>query len=156
MAMLRKLTEYVDKLTEKGAWAGPLLARITVGVVFAGTGWGKLHSLPDVTKFFTDLGLPWPGFQAGLVATTEFVGGVLLLVGLLTRLAAAPLAVTMVVAILTAKRSEIDGLSALLGLEEFLYLAVFVWLMLAGPGALSLDRLLGGRLKERLERAHHG
>src|SRR5581483_1901616 len=125
------------------SFVGPTLARVSVGVVFAATGWGKLHDLEGVTKFFTELGLPAPGFQAGLVATTEFLGGLCILFGLVTRLAALPLSITMVVAIVTAKRADIDGVSSLLGLNEWLYLAIFIWLAAAGPGPLSLDRLLG-------------
>jgi|SRR5581483_128737 len=137
------------KLADKLSGLGPLLARLTVGVVFMTTGWGKLHGLEDVTKYFTELHIPAPAFQAALVASTEFFGGLFLLLGLLTRLAALPLAVTMVVAILTAKRGDIDGLSTLLGFEEFTYLMIFLWLAVAGPGPLSLDRLLGRWLEKR-------
>jgi putative oxidoreductase len=140
---LKALRERLLKVLDQVSFLGPTLARITVGVVFMHTGWGKLHSLGDVTRFFTELGLPAPAFQAALVATTEFVGGLFILVGLLTRLAALPLAVTMVVAILTAKRAELDGVTALLGFEEWSYLVLFLWLAVAGPGPLSLDRLLG-------------
>ena len=45
----------------------PLVARITLGAVFAGTGWGKLTHLDKVTAFFTELGLPAPHFQATMV-----------------------------------------------------------------------------------------
>jgi putative oxidoreductase len=134
------------RLSQKIEWLGPLLARIAVGVVFAKTGWGKLHTLDDVTKFFTDLGLPAPHFQAILVASTELVGGLLVLVGLGTRLASLPLAFTMIVAILTAKRGDIDGVATLLGFDEFLYLVLFVWLALAGAGKASLDFLISRKL----------
>ena len=80
------------------------------------------------------------------MATTEFVGGLCLVLGLLTRLAAIPLATTMVVAILTAKRADIEGVTGLFGLEEWTYLVVFVWLAFAGPGKASLDWLIGRRL----------
>ena len=128
-------------IADKCAPLGPALARLTVGVVFIGTGWGKLHSLPDVTEFFASLHIPAPAFQARLAAGTEFVGGILVLAGLFTRFASLPLAFTMVVAIATAKRADITGPSALLGFEEWSYLVFFVWLALAGPGALSLDAL---------------
>jgi putative oxidoreductase len=143
LTKLKRLRARLLEIADKMSWLGPTLARLTVGVVFMTTGWGKLHGLDDVTKLFTDLHIPAPAFQAALVATTEFVGGLLILIGLFTRLAALPLAVTMVVAILTAKRGDIDGLSTLLGFEEFTYLVVFLWLAVAGPGPLSLDRLLG-------------
>lgn len=136
--MLARLRGLGDKLS----FMGPTLARLTVGVVFMGTGWGKLQSLPEVTAFFTDLGIPFPGFNARLTASTEFFGGLLVLLGLATRLAALPLAFTMVVAILTAKREAISGLAALVGFEEWSYLVLFVWIALAGPGPLSLDALI--------------
>jgi len=143
---VKRLRKRVLSRVEKLGWLGPLLARLTVGMVFMATGWGKLHSLDQVTRFFTELGIPAPAFQAGLVATTEFAGGLFLVLGLLTRLAALPLACTMVVAILTAKRGDIDGLQALLGFEEFTYLVVFLWLAIAGPGKASLDHCLAKRL----------
>jgi putative oxidoreductase len=130
------------KTADKGAFLGPALARLTVGLVFIGTGWGKLHSIPDVTEFFTTLGIPLPGFHARLVAGVELFGGVLILAGLGTRLVALPMAFTMVIAILTAKRADITGVTALVGFEEWSYLVFFLWLALAGAGKLSLDALI--------------
>lgn len=137
----------IDKLN-KAAWLGPLLLRVTLGVVFMGTGWGKLHSLDKVTDFFTELHLPAPHFQAVLVASTELFGGLAILLGLFTRAAAIPLAITMVVAILTAKRGDIDGLSSLLGFEEWSYLVMYVALVVIGPGKASIDHFLARRLKK--------
>ena len=62
--------------------------------------------------------------------------------GLFTRLASIPLLITMVVAIATAKRAEISGLPDLLGLVEFLYVVLLLWLAAGGPGPLSADRML--------------
>lgn len=152
MAMLDNLSKLRAALLDglrRVAFLGPLLARITVGVVFMTTGWGKLHDLEKVTAFFTDLHIPAPAFQARLVACTELVGGLAMLLGLATRLLAIPLSVTMIVAILTAKRAEIDGVAALLGFEEWSYLVFFIWLALAGPGPISLDHLLARRLDPR-------
>ena len=140
--LIKDTLERLGAAADKASFVGPTLARITVGVVFIGTGWGKLHSIADVTTFFTDLGIPAPGFNARLTATTEFIGGLLLLVGLGTRLVALPLAFTMVVAILTAKRADINGLTSLLGLEEWSYLVLFLWLAVAGSGPLSMDNLI--------------
>lgn len=135
---LARLHTLADRLT----FAGPTLARLTIGLVFIGTGWGKLHSLGDVTDFFASLHIPAPGFNARLAASTEFFGGILVLVGLGTRLAALPLAFTMVVAIATAKRAELDGLTALVGFEEWSYFTFCIWLAVAGAGPLSLDALV--------------
>ena len=137
-ASLDRLRAIADKLS----FIGPTLARLTVGVVFIGTGWGKLHSLPDVTQYFASLHIPAPAFQARLAASTELFGGILVLVGLATRLASLPLAFTMVVAILTAKRENLDGLTSLLGFEEWSYIVLFLWLAVAGAGPLSLDHLI--------------
>jgi putative oxidoreductase len=123
-------------------WLPPTLARIGVGTVFVQSGWGKLHALEQVTGFFTELGLPAPGFHAVLVSTTELVCGALVLVGLFTRLAAVPLVVTMLVAIRTALWDQVDSLGSLFGLTETLYALVFAWLATAGPGPISVDRLL--------------
>jgi len=129
------------------AFVGPTLARLTVGLVFLQTGWGKIHDLPHTIDFFTELHIPFPAFQARLVSCTELVGGAAMLLGLGTRLVAVPLSITMVVAILTAKRGELDGLTALVGFEEWSYLVFFVWLALAGAGPLSLDHLIARRLE---------
>jgi putative oxidoreductase len=148
LTILQNVLARLRRIGDQLSFLGPALARLTVGVVFIGTGWGKLHSLPQVTEFFASLHIPAPAFQARLAASTEFFGGILVLVGLGTRLASLPLAFTMVVAILTAKRADIDGVSALLGFEEWSYLVMFLWLALAGAGALSLDALLA-RLRGR-------
>lgn len=129
---------------------GPTLARLTVGLVFIGTGWGKLHTLPDVTEYFRSLGIPAPGLNAHVAAATEFFGGILVLVGLGTRLAVLPMAFTMLIAIVTAKRADIHGLTDLVGFEEWSYLVVFLWLAVAGAGPLSLDRLVAPRLERLL------
>ena len=133
----RGLLSIADRLS----FVPPTLARIAIGVVFLGTGWGKLHNLDKITGFFTELGIPAPGFNAVLVSSTELVCGVLILLGLFTRLAAIPLMVVMIVAIVTAKRSEIAGPSDLLGFVEMLYIVLLSWLATAGPGSFSLDRL---------------
>ncbi len=143
------LTTFLDRwrrAADRMSFLGPTLARLTVGLVFIGTGWGKLHHLGDVTDFFASLHIPAPGFNARLAAGTEFFGGIALLVGLGTRLAALPLAFTMGVAILTAKRADITGLTALVGFEEWSYLVFFLWLAVAGAGPLSLDALLRRRI----------
>ena len=136
--LLARLRAIGDRL----APMGPLLARLTVGVVFMGTGWGKLHTLDNVTQYFTDLGIPMPGFNARLTACTEFFGGILMLFGLGTRLVALPMAFTMVIAIITAKRDDIKDWSSLFGFEEWSYLVFFAWLAVTGAGPLSVDGIL--------------
>jgi putative oxidoreductase len=124
------------------SWAGPLLMRLIVGYTFMLTGWGKLTNLAQVTENFVGWGIPFPNILTPFVSGVEFFGGVMLILGLFTRIPAAMLAVVMVVAIKSAKWGDIDSLETLLGFEEATYFAAFVWLAIAGPGAASLDRLL--------------
>ena len=142
----RAETRLLD-IAERLSFLGPTLARLTLGVVFIGTGWGKLHSLDKVTDFFTELAIPAPGFNAVLASSAELICGALLLVGLLSRLAAIPLMVVMTVAILTAKLENLHGISDLLGFEEWTYIVLAFWIAVVGPGPLSLDRLLHNWLR---------
>jgi putative oxidoreductase len=141
-----KRLETIDRLLQRLAaatrWFPPLLARITLAAVFVPTGWGKLSDLDKPTQFFTELGIPFPHANAVLVGASELICGSLLLVGLATRFAAAPLIVSMAVAIATAKRNAIEGVLDVFGFEEFLYVVLLVWLIVAGAGALSLDKLV--------------
>lgn len=134
---------------QKLDWLPLLLARISMGSIFILSGWGKLHNLEKVTGFFTELGIPFPAFNAGLVGLTEFGCGLLILLGLLTRLASIPLIVTMTVAIITAKRSDISSFTDVLGFEEFVYIVIFIWFILKGAGKISLDALICRRCSSR-------
>lgn len=127
-------------------WLAPLIGRLAVGLLFLSTGWGKVNDIPKVVQFFEHLGIPAAGFQAPLVAYSELICGSLLVLGLFTRLATIPLVVSMIVAILTAKRSELHGLFDLVGFDEFTYLCVLVMVAIIGPGAVSLDRVLARRV----------
>jgi putative oxidoreductase len=140
-------------LTDRLSGLAPLLIRITVGVVFLRTGWGKLSDLPRVTEYFASLGIPMPALNAAVAASVEFFGGILILVGLGARLVALPMAFTMVVAIITAKREEIDGVLSILGFEEWSYMMMFVTIVLIGAGPLSLDALIARRLRAAGESA---
>lgn len=124
-------------------WLAPLVARVTVGWVFVTTGWAKLHSLQKIVDYFTELGISYPEIQAPFASANEFVCGLLILVGLATRVASIPLIIVMLVAIRTAQWENIDSLAALLGTVEWAYIAIFAWLAIAGPGPISLDYLIG-------------
>lgn len=124
------------------SWAGPLIMRLIVGYVFMMSGWGKLNNLPLITQNFTEWGILFPKVMTPFVSGVEFFGGIMLILGLFTRIPAAMLAFTMLVAIKSAKWEAVDSLETLLGFEEATYFAGFLWLAIAGPGAASLDRLL--------------
>ena len=143
---IRKLETTALHVAERAAFLGPLLARLTLGVAFVSSGWGKIHNLDKVTEYFTELGIPAPHIQAVFVSWVELVCGALVLVGLATRLASIPLICTMIVALITAKAEDIAGVSDLVGTIEFTYIALAAWLTVSGAGAVSLDRVLARRL----------
>jgi putative oxidoreductase len=124
------------------AWLPPLLFRLCLGVVFATHGWAKLGSLPETATYLHALGIGNSLFFAEVLGWSEFIGGTLLIVGLFTRLASIPLAVTMIVALLTAKAPEAAQFLHLLMMGEFLFLLALIDLMVTGAGRVSLDYLI--------------
>ena len=81
-----------------------LLVRLYWGIQLAQNGWGKLHNLGRVTEFFSSLGLPAPGATATFVATVEFIGGILLAIGLLSRFMGLVITIDMLMAYIMADR----------------------------------------------------
>ena len=136
------LIEWPRRVARHLDWLGPLFARIVTGWVFLWTGWGKLTHLPLVTQNFESWGIPAPHLLAPFASGVEFVGGILLLAGLLTRIAAGALGVVMIVAIAAVQGPEVDSMLTFLGLEETMYLALFLWLAIAGAGHASVDAAL--------------
>jgi putative oxidoreductase len=145
MLAFRPLRDRIIHLLDKLAWAGPLLVRLTLGLVFATNGWDKLHHLDDITQFFASLHIPAPGLQAAFVSTIELAGGLLLIAGLGTRIVSALLVGVMTVAILTAKLPDLHGIVDLASTIELAYLVIFVWLVVSGAGMVSLDHLIARR-----------
>lgn len=90
------------------------------------------------SQSLTGLGVPAPTPMAALVGLTEFVGGLLVVTGTLTRLAAAALSINLVVAIKLAhwKNGVVGQGGYAYGLS---LLGTFVGLVLSGPGAISVD-----------------
>jgi putative oxidoreductase len=140
--MMRILTACLE-LARRLEWLPPLLVRLFVGYFFFETGWGKIHHLDAFAERFAGWGIPYPHFNAVLSAYTELVGGALIVAGLLTRVVAIPLIINMLVAIVSVKLASVSSLSDFVELDEPLYLLSFFWLLIAGPGAASLDLLLG-------------
>lgn len=134
------------KIATKMEWAGPLLARLSIGYIFLLSGWGKLMILPTMIERFTDWGIPFPEIMTPLACGVEFVGGLLLMIGLMTRISAGALAVTMVVAIASAQWENITSIEDLFWLSEFAYFVIFTWLAIAGAGKASLDYFIEKKL----------
>src|ERR1700723_1281543 len=106
--LVRGLIDWPESVARHLSWLAPLFARITVGWVFLLSGWGKLNNLPQVTENFIGWGIPFPHFFTPLTSGIEFIGGLFLLLGLLTRISAGALGVTMIVAIKAAKWGDVD------------------------------------------------
>ncbi len=145
MSLSTALVTFQDRTTaatRRVDWLPPLLIRGVLGVTFVLSGWGKLHNLDNVIQYFQSLGIPAAGVQAPLVATLELVGGILLIAGLATRVAAALLTAVMAVAIYTAIWPKAAGFTDVLGSIEAIYLVTFVYLAVHGAGAVSVDHLV--------------
>jgi putative oxidoreductase len=127
------------------AW-GIALVRIVVGLVFLAHGSQKLFSFGfhGVAGFFAHAGIPVPAVSAVAVTLVEFLGGIALVLGVGTRIAALLLAVDMLGAIVFVHGK--NGFFLPTGFEYALtMLAANVGLVLAGPGAVAIDNAIGGR-----------
>jgi len=120
-----------------------LVVRVVIGVIFFQAGLGKLMNLEMTAQFFAQLGIPMAKANAIFVAVVEFAGGAMLILGYKTRLVSVLLTVIMIVAILTAKISNITSLSAFIRLQELDYVLFFLILASVGGGKLSLDNKCG-------------
>jgi putative oxidoreductase len=126
-----------------------LFVRLYWGWQISQNGWGKLHNLDKVTEFFTSLGLPMPGPTATFVATFEFIGGILLAIGLLSRVAALGFVIDMTMAYITADRGALlsfwSAPEKFYGADPFIFLFVGLLILIFGPGKIAVDTLLGRR-----------
>jgi putative oxidoreductase len=129
----------------------PLLLAIRLywGWQFATDGWAKLHHLDRVGQFFASLNLPMPAQTALFVSVIEFVGGILLAVGLGTRLVALVLFVNMTVAFWTAEKPAFLGVfsnpNGFQGADAYNYWFAALLIMILGPGLFALDTPIGLR-----------
>ena len=130
-----------------------LIIRLYWGWSFFTIGQGKLSHLAQTADYFGTLGIPFPSLNAAAAGATECFGGLLLLIGLASRLTAIPLIVTMVVAYLTAEnealRSIFSDPDKFLGADPFLFLLAALIVFIFGPGALSVDHLLARKFQPK-------
>jgi len=148
MSMARRIDEARRRLTH-AQWVPQLLVRLFVGYFFLETGWGKIHNLQGMTERFVQWGIPAPAFNAALSGWTEFLGGLLIVLGLFTRLVSIPMFINMAVATLAVKLKKVAGLDDFVELDEPLYALSFLWLFFSGPGWVSLDHLLERLLRRK-------
>jgi putative oxidoreductase len=130
-----------------------LFVRLYWGWEFMEDGWGKLHNLAKVTEYFASLNLPAPAQTALFVSIIELVGGVLLAVGLFSRLTGLVLTVNMLTAYVTGDREALlsvftapDKFSAA---APYMYLFASLVVLIFGPGKFALDTLLDRLIRKR-------
>jgi putative oxidoreductase len=140
------------RLAGAAQFLAPLLTRLTLGHAFFLTGRGKLANFEDFVGFVAARGIPFPEANAAFVARLEYYGGMALVLGLLTRIVAVGLASTMVVALLGEREQFMEAWrwSGEIGptdIPSFVFLLLLGWLVLFGPGPVSLDTLVSRWLK---------
>jgi putative oxidoreductase len=125
-----------------------LFIRLAWGFQLAESGWGHLTNVEKTAGFFTSLHIPFPVANVYLSGTTELVGGILLMLGLFSRLISIPLLFNFCVAYLTASHAAIKELLHFQSPDDFINDSAFPFLVTSllilafGAGKISLDYLL--------------
>jgi putative oxidoreductase len=140
------MSQFMELLTRsrfRGAGAYVTTAvRVVTGAIFVSVSTGKFVDHMKEAMDFKSYGVPVPDAAVYVVGVVEVVGGLLLVAGLFTRVAALFLAANMVGAISTA--GVMEGGSFHLGVAPTLLIAM-LFLLWAGPGALAVDNKLSHR-----------
>jgi putative oxidoreductase len=139
-----RLLDVMFKERTRG-WA-PFVIRVVAGVFFVSVSMGKFFDHASEAHDFDRYGVPIPSTAVIVVGIIELLGGVALIVGLGTRIAAAVLATNMVGAIATAGR--VEGGTFNLGVAPLMLVLMLV-ILWTGPGAWSIDRVIARRLIRR-------
>ena len=138
-------------------WFPILLARVSLGLFFAISGFNKLFVAANwghLVAAMVATGLPYPTFLSYFLASIQFVGGSLLTIGFLSTLWSIALAFAMIVAIVTVEIPFMipPGLGPFVWLSWFLYMPqvmyviMFIWLIIRGPGPHSVDAIIARKL----------
>lgn len=142
------MKELINKLTKTNAGYGISVIRVVVGITFMLHGAQKLFGvlggggLEGTAKFMSSLGLEPSSLMAFLAGSGEFFGGLLLILGLLSRPAALLTAIVSLVALFTVHISK--GYFMSTGGSEYILvlLAASVAIMIEGAGRCSIDKII--------------
>jgi len=152
-----------DKMIRTSAPAAVFLVRLIVGPIFLSEGIQKfLYPDENGVGRFAKIGIPWPEFTGPFVGVVEVICGTLILIGLLTRLAALPLIISMSVAIVSTKIPILLGYGfwgfslrnvpyyGFWGMAhemrtDWAMLLGSIFLLIVGAGGWSLDRYLSAK-----------
>ena len=133
-----------------------LAVRLYWGWQFAQSGWGRLHHISQATSFFASLNLPFPEATVIFISSLEFVGGILLIVGLASRLTGLLLAGDMLVAFWTADREALSSIFSdpgkFYGADPYTFLFASLMVLIFGAGLFSVDAWLWRRYQAWIDR----
>lgn len=123
-----------------------LVVRLYWGWQFAQSGWGRLHHLDQATAFFASLNIPFPTANVVFISSLELIGGILLIVGLASRLTGLLLACDMVVAYWTGDRAALSSIFSdpgkFYGADPYTFLFAAAMVLIFGAGLFSVDAWL--------------
>jgi putative oxidoreductase len=123
-----------------------LLIRLYWGWQFWQAGHGKLSDVAKVVDYFTNLGIPAPSLNAHFIAWLEAIGGILLILGLGSRIISLLLAADMIVAFVVADREALGSIFSdpdkFYAAAPYTFLLASLLVLIFGPGWLSLDTLI--------------
>lgn len=120
-----------------------LLVRLYWGWQFSQSGWGRLHHLDNATQFFSSLGVPLPGPTCVIISLLELVGGILLILGLGSRITGLFLSGDMIGAYVLSDRDALGSILSDPGkfynADPYTFLFASLLILIFGPGRFSLD-----------------
>jgi putative oxidoreductase len=154
-SMSTLLNLYARAVRVLNALEGPLLLAIRLywGWQFATDGWGKVHHLARVGAYFAELNLPMPQTTAAFVSVLELVGGVLLAIGLGTRVVSLLLFINMTVAFWTAEKDAFLGVLSnpdkFQGADAYNYWFAVLLILILGSGWIAADTLVARLIKRK-------
>jgi putative oxidoreductase len=133
----------MSSITPQSNGFATLVARVFLSVLFILAGFSKLTAISGTAGYFAGLGLPVPTVTAVLVGLVEFVGGLAILVGFQTRIAAAIVALFTIGATLVAHMNFAEGMNALMAQKNLAIAGGLILLALQGAGSISIDAKRG-------------
>ncbi|GAA5542495.1 MULTISPECIES: DoxX family protein [Brucella/Ochrobactrum group] len=133
----------MSSITPQSNGAVTLIARVFLSILFIIAGFGKLTAISGTAGYFSSIGLPLPTVTAVVVGLVEFVGGIAILVGFQTRIAAAIVGLFTIGATLVAHMDFSQGMNALMAQKNLAIAGGLFLLALHGAGSLSIDAKRG-------------
>lgn len=129
----------MSAITPQSNGLATLVARVFLSILFILAGFSKLTAISGTAGYFAGIGLPAPTITAIVVGLIEFVGGLAILVGFQTRIAAAVVALFTIGATLVAHMNFAEGMNALMAQKNLAIAGGLILLVLQGAGSISID-----------------